>query len=72
LNGLKIDEDTFKKLPVEEQRLAIYRAISGQFSHCDRRFKKIENRKLVNTVASAGGGFVGGFTALIAKILFWK
>jgi hypothetical protein len=71
-NGMKIDEDQFRKLPVEEQRVVMYRALMKQFEHCDGRFKKIEGRKLVSAGASAGGGIIGGFLAMILKLAFWK
>ena len=38
---------------------------------CEERFKKLENRKLKDTVISGGLGFIGGFTAMAAKLKFW-
>jgi hypothetical protein len=32
---------------------------------CDRRFKKLEDRKKIDTMTSAGAGVVGGFLATI-------
>lgn len=36
-------------------------------SDCDKRFLKLERRKIVNTGISAIGGFFGGFCAVIAE-----
>jgi len=38
---------------------------------CEERFKNLENRKLKDTVVSGGLGFIGGFTAMAAKLKFW-
>jgi|FLOH01.1.fsa_nt_gi hypothetical protein len=38
---------------------------------CEKRFKKLEHRKLLDTVLSGGLGFVGGFSAMAAKLKFW-
>ena len=71
MNGIKIDEDQFKQLPVDEQRLAIFRAVNGQFGLCDKRFKKLERRKVVDTGAAAGGGIIGGIMTVLAYFKFW-
>jgi len=34
------------------------------------RFKKLENRKRLNTAASFGGGVIGGIIAIVGKNLF--
>ena len=36
----------------------------------NERFKKLENRKRLNTAASFGGGIIGGIIAIIGKTLF--
>jgi len=36
----------------------------------NERFKKLENRKRLNTAASFGGGIIGGIIAIIGKNLF--
>ena len=32
----------------------------------------LKKRKKIDTVISGGMGFVGGFTAMLAKVVFWK
>jgi len=32
----------------------------------------LKKRKKIDTVISGGMGFVGGFTAMLAKMVFWK
>lgn len=39
---------------------------------CEKRFQKIEKRKWWNAGASAGGGIVGGFIAMLLKFKFWS
>ena len=34
--------------------------------------KTLKKRKKFDTVVSGGMGFVGGFTAVLAKAVFWK
>ena len=41
-----------------------------RFEAGSQRFKKLENRKKINTAASFGGGVVGGIIAIIGKNLF--
>ena len=41
-----------------------------RFEVGSQRFKKLENRKKLNTVASFGGGIIGGIIAIVGKILF--
>ena len=41
-----------------------------RFEVGSQRFKKLENRKRLNTAASFGGGIVGGIIAIIGKNLF--
>jgi len=38
---------------------------------CEERFKKLENRKLKDTIVSGGLGLIGGFSAMVAKLKFW-
>lgn len=79
-DGLKITRsEQFATLPTEEQRMALFENVvdikellSEQVVQCDGRFKKIEQRKWVNTVASAGGGLIGGFISMITYLKFWK
>jgi len=41
-----------------------------RFETGSQRFKKLENRKKLNTVASFGGGIIGGIIAIVGKNLF--
>uniref|UniRef100_A0A6H1ZRE6 Uncharacterized protein n=1 Tax=viral metagenome TaxID=1070528 RepID=A0A6H1ZRE6_9ZZZZ len=34
--------------------------------------KTLKKRKKIDTVISGGMGFAGGFTAMLAKVVFWK
>ena len=45
-------------------------AIELRFEMGNERFKKLENRKKLDTAASFGGGVVGGIIAIIGKSLF--
>jgi hypothetical protein len=78
-NGLFIKEvEDFETLPPEKQRVLLFRNVleireqkGCQIEKCEDRFKNIEKRKWWNTAASAGGGIIGGFTAMIVKFKFW-
>ena len=37
-----------------------------------RDIQALKKRKKIDTVVSGGMGFLGGFTAMLAKVLFWK
>ena len=41
-----------------------------RFEIGSQRFKKLENRKKLNTVAGFGGGIIGGIIAVVGKNLF--
>jgi len=41
-----------------------------RFEVGSQRFRKLENRKKLNTAASFGGGVIGGIIAIVAKNLF--
>jgi len=41
-----------------------------RFEAESQRFRKLENRKKLNTTASFGGGIIGGIIAIIGKSLF--
>ena len=41
-----------------------------KFEVGSQRFRKLENRKRLNTAASFGGGVIGGIIAIVAKNLF--
>lgn len=71
--------EEFLQLPTELQRAALFENMlkikkqkSCQIDNCEDRFKTIEKRKFWNAAASAGGGVVGGFIAMITYLRFWK
>ena len=41
-----------------------------RFEAGSQSFRKLENRKRINTAASFGGGIIGGIIAIIGKSLF--
>ena len=41
-----------------------------RFEVGSQRFRKLENRKKLNTAASFGGGIIGGIIAIVGKNLF--
>ena len=41
-----------------------------RFEVGSQRFRKLENRKKLNTVAGFGGGIIGGIIAVVGKNLF--
>ena len=41
-----------------------------RFEAESQRFRKLENRKRLNTTASFGGGIIGGIIAVVGKNLF--
>jgi len=45
--------------------------ISKRPTGCEERFKKIETKKIKDTAMASGLGFIGGFTAVVAKMKFW-
>lgn len=77
-NGVTIKTvDEFQTLPPDTQRAVLFenlqeiKAQKGcQIEMCENRFKAIEKKKWWNAVASAGGGIIGGFIAMITKALW--
>lgn len=75
-----IERDTFINTQNElDQRKLNYDMLEGlhkKFSEqcdvCNGRFRKIENNKRKNALLAAASGFAGGFTAVLAKMTFWK
>lgn len=80
ING--ITRDTFKTLDTDGKLCTLFDSISSlrytsdkdhiqchdQQGACEKRFRKIENRKITSTLASAFGGMIGGALAVWAKI----
>ena len=46
------------------------RITETKFEKGNKRFKKLENGKRLDTAASFGGGIIGGIIAIVAKNLF--
>ena len=44
----------------------------GSVTQCDKRFKKLEGQKAINTAVAAGGGVFGGIVAVMGKWFFFK
>ena len=68
-NGISLkDPEDFKDLPPEKQRVIMFKNII----EVKDDVKRLKQRKWLNTGASAGGGFMGGFVAILMKMWFWK
>ena len=78
-NGIKIDEQDFERLSNSEQNTILFKNteqilehISATKKSCDKRFKRLENRSLVDKGVAGITGFFGGFMAVISKSFFFK
>ena len=78
-DGIKTDLKEFEQLPTETQRVVLFKAVvdlGNKFDErvpdCRKRFRELERQKKWNMAASGGGGIVGGFLAVLGKVLFWK
>ena len=58
----QLEMQEFLKETIEE--------MDKRFEAGSQRFRKLENRKRLNTAASFGGGIIGGIIAIIGKNLF--
>lgn len=65
----EIDEDTFKGMTAKQRDWILFATFNSYRVSIDGRLKKVESRKIVNTIASGVGGFFGGIIAMIGK---WK
>lgn len=84
MNG--ITRDTFDTLDHDGKLGVLFDGITGikgmhnndhesceqQVKDCKKRFKALEDRKILNTAAAGGGGIFGGFLAMAAKAFFWR
>jgi len=69
LNGMQIKEvEIFKSMPLEKQIVVLFKNVV----EVKDDVKKLKARKWLNTGASATGGIVGGFVAMLLKTAFWK
>jgi hypothetical protein len=68
------DEGTTKALTFDllsglhEKLDELTRIYRSHLDPCDKRFKKLENQKRLNTVAAGGGGVIGG---VLASLYQW-
>ena len=79
--GLKmsgITKETFKEADADTKLdilfdyvKDIYSTQTAQIETCNKRFKKIEKRKVKDTVVACSLGLIGGFAAVIAKLKIW-
>ena len=75
-----IDIENFEKIESTEVKLNILfktivsytEKIDNRFEAGNIRFKKLENRKLVDKGFSFIGGIIGGIIAIFTKGIFWK
>ena len=66
--GLGILYET--QLEMQEFLKETIEKMDKRFESESQRFRKLENRKRLNTTASFGGGIIGGIIAIIGKSLF--
>jgi hypothetical protein len=67
-NGMPSWEEWHGQLTDEQRDYSLYKVLDS----LDRRLAKVERRSIVDKVCAFGGGFAGGFTAIVAKWAFWK
>ena len=75
-----IDIEEFEKIQDTEIKLNILfktivsdiKRMDARFEAGNTRFKKLENRKLVDRGYSFIGGIIGGAVAILTKGFFWR
>lgn len=71
-NGVIVKRDVYVTLPDNEKLIVLYDTIMSikedLHSQC-RRLRTLEKRKLKDTTYAFGGGFLGGFVAMITRWL---
>jgi len=73
MNGeYRIDEQTYKAMDHASQNWMLFQTFNSYRDECDGRFRKLENRKRIDTALSSGSGLLGGFLAIIASKLWFK
>jgi len=63
----EFDEKAFMSLSTKEQNLLIFKTFNSYRQKTDGRIKKLEKKRVLDTVASAIGGFFGGMFAVITR-----
>jgi len=78
-DGIKTDIEEFREAPTHTQRVILFKAVvdlgekfEQQIPKCNVKFRDLEKQKKWNLAASGGGGLVGGFLAMLGKIIFGK
>jgi len=78
MNGI-VSKDTFKGYSTDSKLDTLYdlqvmtiSTIDKRINNHDKRIIKIERRKRFDTSVAAGSGILGGFVAMILKLVFWK
>jgi len=81
-----ITRDTFDTLDTDGKLGVLFDGLAGiknrqdgdhencvqQVNICRKKFKTLEDRRILNTAAAGGGGIIGGFLAMAAKAFFWR
>ena len=63
-----ISRETFQGMETDSKLDVLF---DYTLAMCDD-IQALKKRKKIDTVISGGMGFVGGFTAMLAKVVFWK
>ena len=77
MNG--VTKETFLQVKGDARWGLLYDILEGIHGTCVTcreemvpRVKKLENNKNKDTAAAVAGGFIGGFAAMAARLIFWK
>jgi hypothetical protein len=78
-NEMPTSQKTFNEATVDTKLNLLFDLVRSihefqriQVTMNNDRFKILEGKKYSNTMYSAVMGFIGGFAAVTAKMLFWK
>lgn len=63
----EIDEDTFKKMPVEDQNWITYKTFNKYRDDIECRIRDLEKGKLKDKGFAGAMGLIGGFIAGLTK-----
>ena len=80
MSNVKIDIEEFEELPIGTKLDVLFKTITSHMGEIDRRFeagnqrfKRLENRKLIDRLYSGIGGIIGGVIAALGlKWGVWK
>ncbi len=64
-NDYELEDDVFKRMDRNDQLLTIYRTFNATREACSGRFKKLENRKKIDTAIGTTSGLVGGAVTIL-------